>query len=71
MIKKDSVREIKHSDHILSERLILKYLTMLNQCPFIVRYYESFSNQDNLYFELEYLRGSNLLMQIRNKNKKV
>ena len=26
MIKKDCVQEIKHSDQILSERLVLKYL---------------------------------------------
>ena len=66
---------------------MLKYLTELNCekkenqatnekqnnsiCPFIVKFYNSFQDNDNLYYELEYVEGCSLLTQIRLGNNTV
>jgi len=64
---------MKHVDHILNERQILKYLTdgpkgsnaeiekNHQNCPFIIKYFDSFQDDENLYYELEYVKGCSLL----------
>lgn len=58
---------------------MLKYLTEITAeetnakkvCPFIVKFYASFQDSDNLYYELEYVQGCSLLQQIREGNQAV
>lgn len=71
---------MKHVDHIISEHDVLKYLTQLKmkyqqqsnsksqQCPYIISLYSTFQDDDNLYFELEYIKGCTVMSQIRYMN---
>lgn len=84
ILKKESVAAMKHVDHILNERNVLRHLVLASEqaaqspsssrksiCPFIIRLISSFQDNDNLYFELEYVQGCSLLTQIRNGNEAV
>jgi len=40
----------------------LDYLTEAElSCPFIIKFFSSFKDRENLYFELEYIEGCTLL----------
>lgn len=77
ILKKENVAAMKHVDHIINERHVLKQLTEMCEhahqfeqyrkeiCPFIVKFISSFQDNDKLYFELEYVQGCSLLTQIR------
>ena len=71
-LKKENVAQMKQVDHIISEREVLQYLSEMNNlCPFIMSIYSSFQDEDNLYFELEYIEGCTMLSQIRKNNKEL
>lgn len=69
---------MKLVDHMISEREVLRYLTNLQQtsklnkvCPFTMKIFSSFQDEDHLYLELEYVEGCTLLSQIRAMNEAV
>lgn len=76
-LKKESVAAMKHVDHIVNERSVLFHLTSLNRnnagnrntnsqaCPFVINCHSSFQDDDNLYFELDYVEGITLAAQLR------
>lgn len=43
----------------------------IGSCPFTVKIFSSFQDQENLYLELEYVEGCTLLSQIKKMNKDV
>jgi protein kinase A len=62
ILQKESVLQMKQVDHIISEREILNYLSNLEErCPYIIGIFGSFQDNENLYFELEYVPGCSLL----------
>lgn len=40
-------------------------------CPYIVKIFNSFQDNENFYIEMEYVEGCTLLSQIRQMNKQV
>ena len=72
IITKESVAGGKHIDHIISEKEVLDYLTDSEpSCPFLVKFFNSFKDRENLYFEIEYIQGCTLLSQIRQYNQEI
>lgn len=72
IVSKESVAYMKQVDHLISEREVLLDLsTRNNSCPFIMDIFSSFQDDENLYFELDYIEGCTLLSQIRLKNRGV
>jgi serine/threonine protein kinase len=53
---------MKYADHLISELQILKWLNTAGteNCPFIVKLIDNFKNDENVYFLMEYIRGSTL-----------
>lgn len=66
---------MKQVDHLISEREVLRHLSMLQQtmiadkmCPFTIKIHSSFQDEENLYLELEYVEGCTLMSQIKQIN---
>ena len=57
---------MKYADHLISELTILRSLNINEQCPFIIKLIDSFKNDENVYFLMEYVRGSTLHYQLTN-----
>ena len=69
IVSKESVNYMKQVDHLINEREVLQELSNRNNCPFIMDIFSSFQDNENLYFELDYIEGCTLLSQIRGKNR--
>lgn len=64
ILQKDTIRQMKHVEHVIYERENLMYLSDKHhreECPYIVRLFSAFQDEENLYFELEYIEGCTLL----------
>ena len=55
-------QSVKREDHVINERDILN---MCKECPFVVDLHETFQDELNLYFLLEYLPGGELATVFR------
>lgn len=74
---------MKHVDHIVNECNVLKLITKMNNklseiennrrdsCPFVITWHSSFQDEDNLYFELEYVEGITISSQLRYDHSKI
>jgi serine/threonine protein kinase len=60
MIKSEIIR-LKQVEHVLSEKQILSNI----RNPFIVKYMESFQDNENLYVVMEYVEGGELFKYLR------
>lgn len=61
ILKKAEVIRLKQVEHIMSEKAILASL----KHPFIVRLFQTFQDQKNLYMLLEYVIGGELFSHLR------
>jgi cGMP-dependent protein kinase len=59
-VPKETINNMKIANHLISELKILKMLNGPAECPFIVKLHENFKNDENVYFLMEYVRGSTL-----------
>lgn len=61
IMRKDDIIRLHQVDHIFSEKFLLSRLS----CPFIIRMYGTFQDQNHLYMLLEYAIGGELFTYLR------
>lgn len=59
-IKKDSITNQKRIDHVKAEKKILNFLHQEGDRDFIVKLYDTFTDNDYICFVFEYLAGQDL-----------
>ena len=74
ILDKESVAQMKHVEHIISEHNVLSFLSLKNtvskqvkqrECPFTINLFSAFQDSQNFYFEMEYVKGCTLMSQIK------
>jgi protein kinase A len=57
ILKKSRILELHQVDHLKNEKQIL---TLVRDCPFFVKLFSCFKDEENIYFIMEYVQGGEL-----------
>ena len=72
MINKQQIQTKQHAEHVVREKNVIMALsTEENYNPFIVKANNSFHDKNNLYIQMEFIKGCDLIGRIRAKEMKV
>ena len=65
MISKAQIQSREHAEHIVREKKVIMYLSeKLNFSPYINRAFATFHDEKNVYIQIEFVKGCDLLSRI-------